>query len=71
MGKLLQFHQHEGPDASREFPLSDLLATVGAELLDKKGSFRCEACKTIWKGFNEKAEFDFDSLGCPNRCNLE
>ena len=51
--------------------LSDLLARVGVELLDKKGSVRCRSCRAQWTVFNEKGEFFFTSWCCPNRCNSE
>jgi hypothetical protein len=70
MNTVLRFPRPPSPEESYEFHLSDLLATVGIELLDMKESFRCRVCRAVWKRF-ENDDGPFDRLGCPNRCNAE
>lgn len=76
MGKLLRF---SGPNAVWHSPenelgeilyeanLSAILATVGVDLLDRKGALLCRTCGAHWKADFRQPLYTW--VYCPNSCN--
>lgn len=79
MGKLLRFlipkslWQFAGisSDGKHEYQmhLSDYLSSVGVEMLNRRGSFRCRVCNDRWRGIAESGTLFEDWWQCPNGCN--